>query len=187
MGTTAETIKEKNPYRRGADDGFLMGLLLIACFLLSTFSLTHPAANFLGLLLAFVGVPVATFLFLRRSFIKDDNLTLFSSLWMQGIMMFFCGTILLALFVYVYLRFINPTFIMDMLNQVANVYENMGTPQGHQIAKGVHAMIHQNLVPSSISIALETIWVGVFTGSLLSALMAGIVRMKIFRTNNSLR
>lgn len=179
----SESIKEKNPYKRGADDGVILGLILIILFLAMTFSLKYPLANLLGLLLFFVGVPMTTFFLLRRSYIRDNGLTLFSSLWMQGIVMFFCATLILALFTYVYLRFLNPSFMVDMLNTAAAHYENLGTARGHQTADIMHAMIHQNLVPSAISMAIETIWVGVFTGSLLSALVAGIVRMKFWKNN----
>ena len=181
--TSSETVKEKSPYKRGADDGFLMGILLIAVFLVTTWSITFPPASWIGMLLTLVAVPLTTFFMLRRSYLRDNGLTIFSSLWMQGIVMFFCGTIILALFVYIYLRILNPTFIVDMLNHVAGLYEDLGTDQGKQIASALHAMIKQNLVPSAISMALETIWVGVFTGSLLSALMAGMVKMKIWRQN----
>lgn len=179
----SESIKEKNPYKRGADDGVILGLILIILFLAMTFSLKYPLANLLGLLLFFVGVPMTTFFLLRRSYIRDNGLTLFSSLWMQGIVMFFCATLILALFTYVYLRFLNPSFMVDMLNTAAAHYEKLGTARGHQTADIMHAMIHQNLVPSAISMAIETIWVGVFTGSLLSALVAGIVRMKFWKNN----
>lgn len=181
MNSVTETVRDKSPYKRGADDGFFMGLLLIVLFLCMTLSYRFPLANWVGLLLCFAGVPVATFLFLRKSYIKDNGTTLFSSLWMQGIVIFFCATLMLALFEYLYLRVFNPTFLVEMLNHVAESYANSGTPQGEQVAKAIHAMIKQNLVPSAINIAVETIWMGVFTGSLLSAIMAGLVRMKIFK------
>lgn len=180
MNPGRESLKDKNPYKRGADDGWRMGLLLIVLFVAMTQSLRYAAANWIGLLLMVAGVPVATFLFLRRSYVKDNGLTLFSSLWVQGIAMFFCATLILAMFEYLYLRFINPTFIVDTMSYIADVYAGEGTPQGDQIAQMVHGMLKQNLVPSAINMALETIWTGVFTGSLLSAVMAGVVRMKMW-------
>lgn len=183
MGSVVESVKEKNPYKRGADDGVLMGILLIAVFLSMTLSYRYPLANWTGLLLCIAGVPLLTFFLLRRSYIKDNGLTIFSALWMQGIVMFFCATLILAMFVYVYLRLLNPTFLIDMLNHVADFYEAQATPQGHNISATIHALIHQNLVPSSISVAVETIWVGVFSGSLLSALMAWVVKLKMWKNS----
>lgn len=183
MQQAAETVRDKNPYKRGADDGLLMGLLLVGLFMASVYSYISPLANLIALVICLAGVPFLTFALLRRSFVKDRYLTLFSSLWMQGIVMFFCGTLILAGWTYVYLRFINPTFIVDMLNHVAATYSQTGTPAGQQIADTIETMIRQNLIPSSISLAVETIWIGVFTGSLLSAVMAAVVRMKIWRNN----
>lgn len=183
QSSTRETLRQKNPYKRGADDGVVMGVILIAMFLSLTFATTSTLAFFIALLLIVAGVPAATFIMLRRSYVKDGGMTLFSSLWMQGIAMFFCATLLLAMFVYIYLRFMNPGYMAGLFNQAAVYYESLGTVQGTQMAKACHEMVHQNLIPSAISMAVETIWVGVFTGSLLSALMAGIVRLKIFRIN----
>lgn len=178
MNQAIESVRDKSPYKRGADDGLIMGIILIILFMASVYSYKSPLANVIAIALLLVGVPAATFLMLRRSYVKDNCLTLFSSLWMQGIVIFFCATLLLAAWVYIYLRFINPTFLIDTLNHVATLYDNMGTATGQQISATIHAMIKQNLVPSSISIAIETIWLGVFSGSLLSALMAALVRLK---------
>lgn len=176
--STRESLRDKNPYKRGADDGFIMGVVLIAMFLALTCAARSPLAAWVGLLIMVVGVPLTTFSLLRRSFLRDNGLTLFSSLWMQGIVMFFCATLLLALFEYVYLRILNPGFTLTLFNQAADYYSASGTEQGVQMAKMLRAMIRQNLVPNAINVAIETIWVGVFTGSLLSALMASLVRLK---------
>ena len=173
-------MKDKNPYRRGANDGWCMGLILIALFLAMTRSFQSVWANWTGLVLMVAGVPAATFLFLRRSYMRDNGLTLFSSLWVQGIAMFFCATLLLAMFEYIYLRFINPTFMVDTLNRMADAFSVSGTADGEKTAGMLRGMLKQNLVPNAINVALETIWTGVFTGSLLSALMAGVVRMKMW-------
>ncbi|MCH5248177.1 MAG: DUF4199 domain-containing protein [Muribaculaceae bacterium] len=178
MNSVRESVRDKSPYKRGADDGIWMGLVLIVLFLAVTQSLHSVLASWLSWGIALGGVPGLTYFFLKRSYDKDNGLTYFSSLWMQGIAFFFCGTLLLALFVYLYMRVINPTFMITQLSEIADLYKATGTANGIQISDTIHAMIEQNLVPSAISIGIETIWVGVFTGSLLSALMALLVRAR---------
>lgn len=182
MNASHETIKDKSPYRRGADDGIPMGLLLIALFFSMTLAPRSPFAALITVILALAGVPVTTFLMLRKSYRRDNSLTLFSSLWMQGIVMFFCATLLLAMFEYLYMRFINPSFMENVFLQAADFYSSSATEQGSGMADMLHTMIDRHLIPGPINIAVETIWVGVFTGSVLSAIMAAVVRMKIWKT-----
>lgn len=164
----------------------IMGIELIAMFLLLTCAAKSLLACWLGFLIMLIGVPMTTFFLMRRSFFKDNGLTLFSSLWMQGIVMFFCSTLILALFEYVYLRIINPGFTLELFNQAADYYSASGTEQGVEMGKMLRAMIKQNLVPNAINIAIETIWVGVFTGSLLSMLMAWLVRLTKVETTSKI-
>lgn len=181
MSTVRETVKAKSPYKRGADEGIFMGALFIVLFLAVTKSMDSMFATWIAWILALVGVPGLTFYLLRRSNERDNGLTLHSSLWVQGIVIFFCGSLILALFIYLYLRWMNPTFMVDHLIKMADAYASMNTPQGQQISDTIHAIINQDLVPSAISIGIETIWIGVFTGSLLSIVLAWIVKLKKFR------
>lgn len=92
----------KSPYRRGADDGILFGLLLCAAFFCGVYSFRLPLLGFACLVIA-LSVPFVIYRFLRRSYVTDRYTTQLSSLWMQGIMTFACGCVIAGLVATVYL------------------------------------------------------------------------------------
>ncbi len=174
-----ESIKAKSPFRRGADDGLLMGILLVAVFFTGSQSFRYTLASDLTPILMLGGVPLLTFFLLRRSYIRDNGLTLFSSLWMQGIVTFFCGSLILAMFMYCFMRWIEPDFMRETVAHIAEFYDSMpDNPQGQEIARVFHTMLDENVFPSAISVAVESIWLGVFSGSLLSMLAALAARAR---------
>lgn len=175
----SESIKAKSPFRRGADDGFLMGIMLVVVFISGSLSFRYPLAATLSPILMIAGVPLLTYILLRRSYVKDNGLTLFSSLWMQGIVTFFCGTLILAIVMYGYMRWYNPEFMREMVGYMADFYDSMPeNPKGHEVSQIFHTMLDEDLFPSAINVAIESIWLGVFSGSILSMLVAIAVRAR---------
>lgn len=174
-----ESIKAKSPFRRGADDGIIMGLLLVAVFFTGTLSFSHTLASDLTPILMLAGVPLLTYFLLRRSYVRDNGMTLFSSLWMQGIVTFFCGSLILAIVMYVYMRWGNPGFMREMVIRMSEFYDSMPeTPQSREVSQIFHTMLDENVFPSAINVAIESIWLGVFSGSLLSMLAALAARAR---------
>lgn len=174
-----ESIKAKSPFRRGADDGIIMGLLLVAVFFTGTLSFSYTLASDLTPILMLAGVPLLTYFLLRRSYVRDNGMTLFSSLWMQGIVTFFCGSLILAIVMYVYMRWGNPGFMREMVIRMSEFYDSMPeTPQSREVSQIFHTMLDENVFPSAINVAIESIWLGVFSGSLLSMLAALAARAR---------
>lgn len=166
-----------SPYRRGAEDGLLFAVYLVALFFASIYS-TEVALLPLVTILLMLGVPFVIYRFLRRAFVADHGCTTMSGLWMHGIMIFLCGGLLSAAVSFVWLRWIQPDYIIDQLHSVIDLYEGSGWARGEEMADMLQRMIDNRLVPSVISIVMEMLWLGVFTGSLLSALMALLVRAR---------
>lgn len=174
-----ESIKAKSPFRRGADDGIIMGLLLVAVFFTGTLSFSYTLASDLTPILMLAGVPLLTYFLLRRSYVRDNGMTLFSSLWMQGIVTFFCGSLILAIVMYVYMRWGNPGFMREMVIRMSEFYDSMPeTPKSREVSQIFHTMLDENVFPSAINVAIESIWLGVFSGSLLSMLAALAARAR---------
>lgn len=174
-----ESIKAKSPFRRGADDGIIMGLLLVAVFFTGTLSFSYTLASDLTPILMLAGVPLLTYFLLRRSYVRDNGMTLFSSLWMQGIVTFFCGSLILAIVMYVYMRWGNPGFMREMVIRMSEFYDSMPeTPQSREVSQIFHTMLDENVFPSAINVAIESIWLGVFSGSFLSMLAALAARAR---------
>ncbi len=119
-----------SPYRRGADDGFVFGAYLTASFLTMVWSSAVPLLGLVSMLLL-AGVPVFIYMKLRRSFVADCGHTLLSSLWMQGIATFACGSLIAGAVATAYLKWIEPDFIIGRLREAIDFYSGSGWERGH--------------------------------------------------------
>ncbi|MCM1482766.1 MAG: DUF4199 domain-containing protein [Muribaculaceae bacterium] len=164
-----------SPYRRGADAGFFLGIWLCAMFFALIYSRAVPLLGVLSVLL-FAGVPVLLYRQLRRTYVEEMGMTTLSGLWMQGIVTFACGSLISALAAYVFLRWIQPEYILGCVREAIDFYAAIDDPQAVQVADLLTRMVEANLVPTAASIALETVWIAIFTGSLLSLLLSLIAR-----------
>ncbi len=166
-----------SPYRRGADDGFLFGILLAAIFFAGDFSFTVPLLGLISMLLA-LSVPFVIYFFLRRAYVADYGTTQLSSLWMQGIMTFACGSAIAGLLAMVYLKWINPDFFSLRIAEAIEFYRSSGWESGERMADTLSAMVSAHVMPSAVQMVLEMIWLGIFSGSLLSLLMSLLARAR---------
>lgn len=171
-----------SPYKRGADDGLTFAIYLTALFFVSIFSVSVPALSFIALLLI-VGVPFIIYFYLRRAFVADGGFSQLSALWMHGIMIFVCGSALSAVIQVIYLKWINPLYISDMVHKAIDFYSEMPGDNASRMAEILQQMVDGHLIPSAISIVMEMIWLSVFSGSLLSLLMSLLVRARPVRKN----
>ena len=166
-----------SPYRRGDDDGFLFGILLSAMFFAGVFSFTIPLLGLISTLLA-LSVPFVIYFFLRRAYVADYGTTLLSSLWMQGIMIFACGSLIAGLLAMVYLKWINPDFFSARIAEAIEFYRSSGWESGERMADTRSAMVEARVRPSAVQMVLETIWLSIVSGSLLSLLMGLLARAR---------
>lgn len=172
-----ETIKSQSPYKRGADNGAIFGLLLVAMFFSMVMSVNYPIFSMITALL-FISVPFVIYRFLRRSYIADFGMSQISSLWMQGIMTFACGSLICGIVAAVYLKWIDPDFIHERIGDAIRFYRESGLKSGEELADTLQAMVKANLMPTAVQIVVEIIWLSIFSGSLLSLLMALLARAR---------
>lgn len=173
--------QHRSVYKRGADDGFLFGGYLSALALCICGS---PYVPWLAIpaLAMMIFVPVVIYRFLRRSYVRDFGLSSFSELWLQGIITFVCGTLLMAATAYIFIRFIKPDFVIDQVKTAAGLYRTMADPQARQMAHTLDLMIERHLVPAPIYVVVEMMLMGIFTGSILSMFITWIVRRRKVHT-----
>lgn len=173
--TFAIMSKYKSPYRRGADEGFLFGLYLIVLFLAMTGAERHGLLGLVTMVLA-IGVPFIIYALLRRTYRQEGGTTTLSSLWMQGIMIFLCGSMLSGVVAYIYMRYIDPSFLLRNARSAIEVYESLDNPSAREIARGMETLIEHGALPTPIQIVFQSIWSAVLSGSLLSLVTGLIVR-----------
>lgn len=174
------TRQHKSIYRRGAEHGIVMGVYLSVLFVAMARSMATAWLGMLAMAMALC-VPVLTYTMLRRSYVADLGLTRFSELWMEGIVFFAGGSVIMAVVALAYMKWVEPTFIVDQVTSVAKLYRDAGQTQ---FADMLDAAISTNTLPTPAEVAVEFVWLGVFTGSMLTMLMSLLVRARRVTPSN---
>lgn len=168
------TQQRKSIYRRGAESGVVMGLFLSVLFLAMANSLDVAWLGLLAMAMV-LSVPFLTYFLLRRSFVADMGLSKFSELWMEGILVFAGGTVIMAVVSLAYMRWVEPSFIMTQVTRVADIYREAGETG---IADMVDTAVARHALPTPAEVAVEFVWLGIFSGSMLSMLMTLLVKAR---------
>lgn len=171
------TRQRKSIYRRGAEHGVVMGVYLSVLFAAMANSMESAWLGVLAMGMALC-VPVLTYSLLRHSFVADFGLTRFSELWMEGIMVFAGGSVIMAVTSLLYMKWVEPTFIVDQVTAVAELYREAGQTQ---ISDILDAALSSRMLPTPAEVAVEFVWLGVFSGSMLSMLMSLLVKARRVR------
>lgn len=171
-----------NPYKNGANRGAILGIVMSLMFLCSVYAETAPMLSFIAFAIM-VSVPFLTYRWLRKTYVANSGIPTMSMLWMQGIVTFACGSLILALVSAAFLKFIEPDFIMSTVHKAIDLYSELPDNQSQQVAQLLSQMIKARAVPSAVSISLEMVWLGIFSGSLLSLLISIIVRARPIPSN----
>lgn len=169
-----KTTDQQSIFRTGAEDGALFGLYLavLSVAMAASYAGTWVAALFAVL---FVGVPFYCFRRLRRSYVRSGGLLNISALWMQGIVMFACASLIAALAVYVYLRWVDPAYFHNLGDMLMEAASMQGAAEQQQVQMMVDNVLS---VVTPVNFVIELILMTIFSGSILSLLMAMIVPLK---------
>ena len=163
-------------YERAGSDGAWLGLWFTAIFGLSVASMRAGLLNIVVLTMALL-VPFIAYRFLRRTYVESHGLVTYSALWMQGILTFAAGSLIMSAAAFIFMRWIYPDFILDTLRLGVEFYRNESTGAGAELAEEFQAIIDRRLAASPFTIAMVWMWLGLFSGSVLSMFLAAVVRL----------
>lgn len=162
-----------SPYKIGADDGLYFGLYLAAMFLAMFYCMTIPILSVIALTMVVV-TPIIVYFRLRRTFYIDGKRTPMGSLWMQGIVMFFCGSLISGLVALFMMKIVDPGWLRRTLEISVNTLEQLG--DGHDDTyQLMQTMLDRNIIPSPIQIVFQSLWTAVLTGSFVSLICSLLV------------
>lgn len=181
-----------SPYRRGADNGLVMGVylsIMFGCISQSIYNVTPgdaatgSAASLWGMVLLLL-LPAALYVMLRRGYVKDGGMSTFSKLWLEGIMTFLFGGLIAIAVGYAYMHFVNPSFMNDMYDtalrmiNLASTDANDATATEYkQVADIFERMRENGELPSVPTFLFNLLWYITFMGSLLSMAVAALARI----------
>ena len=175
----------KSIYKIGAEDGALMGVYFVVMFMCNVYAATVPVLGLLGLAM-FIGTPFAVWFMVNRTRVANQRYRFFSAYWMHGIMIFVCASLILGMALYLYLRFVNPTYLHETMCQSAEVFAATDSPDAQEWATMMRRLADSGQ-PTPIVFAFSAIWLTAFTGSVLSlfiALVAKLLPLSMRRDNN---
>lgn len=183
--------KQDSPYYLGARAGLPVGLYMSAMFLLMVLMTRIPLMSYL-LMCMMLCMPVLIYATMRTTVVRLRGNTTFSSLWMQGIMTFLFGSVVCGLLTMIYLKFIEPRFIIGMVQSCIDSCRALPGKEYAELAGTLDNMIRAGVVPTAASFTISMFWFAMSSGSLLSLIVAGIAqnsgrkyRNKSISTENS--
>ena len=140
-------------------------------FLASLLTTRIPELSFVTIVMA-ACVPVVIFLFMRRFNAALKEFATFPMLWMQGVVIFVCGILISGAFLVIYLKWIEPDYVISQLRTLAETGAQSGNPTLEEFADLADKMIEANFIPSPIAIVTELIMAAIVSGSILSMILS---------------
>lgn len=158
---------------RGARGGIVLG-----CWFCATFSLMAGAGQLpllaIPAIIMMASVPVMAYRMLLKSYRSLYGMTTLSALWLEGILSFIGGSLFLAVAAFLYLKYIDPEFIVRQTSLMADYYA--ASEETRNIGETLRRMIDNHILPRPIEAAFSLAWLSAFTGALTSLILATIIK-----------
>lgn len=167
----------ESPYRRGGADGLRFGIYLAVMFFASIFSSSFAPLGLLSMA-QMVAVPAVTYVMMRRYQRSLGAASSFSMLWMYGLVLFFCGMLIAAAPLTIYMRWIEPGFILGQLQALAELQGAVPDSMLDEAAALARNMIEARFIPSAVSIVVQLIMLAVVTGSALTLCLGALLSIR---------
>ena len=141
-----KNITQKGIVQFAMEAGAYMGLYFVVKFIFAVLSLNYPFCNIVSTIMLLF-VPLVVFFMMRKFSNQNEGGSYFSQLWMMGILLFAAVTLL----------------------------ESLNMTSDPSLLEAVKTGLEQGNIPSPMAVVIQQMWVNVFFGSLLSAVMAWLV------------
>lgn len=162
----------QNPGRalihRAAEGGLFFGLYLSALAYTSGATVTGLSimawvSNGLT-----IGIPFFIYALLRKSYAETDFKTIFSEVWAEGIAIFFLGSAIQAVAIYLGLRYIAPDLLSQLAEQFAATFAQADITMSADMTSALHILRH--LSPTDVIAQIMSM--NLIGGMVLSLLLA---------------
>ena len=172
----------KTIVRYAMEYGIYFGLFLIVKFLITTQSTKFIALNVLAEIL-FVSIPFVLYYLMKMYRNKEKGRVGFVHLWTFGIFLFFFASLLSGLVQYVFYQYIDPLYLEKQIASLLDMLAMLSNQQGSEFLQMMREGLEKGGAPTAIEMVYQTILSNVFFGSLLSMLLAWIMRYRKLKIN----
>lgn len=166
---------KRSVYRRGAEDGLKLGPVLM---LTVTLVGATPFVPWLTLpaLASIVAVPVMAYILLKRGAAEDGEDSTFSATWLHGTTMFFFSGLLLALYIFVVLRWWQPDYYERVFDMTIEMLQNQPGAQANEMVEQMQQMKENGEMPTPFDTSIEMLYFATVSGAMLTTVLALIAR-----------
>lgn len=167
----------KSVYRRGAEYGAWFGVYLTVMALAIMYGFTHTILMLVAMAMM-VAVPAVVYPMLRRYRSQMRGYAPFASLWMLGLMIFICGSLICGAVTYVWMQYVMPTFIYDQVMAAIDVYKAVPGDSAAEMVRIMETIVERHALPSAMEVVVQMVMLTTFLGSLVSMVLAFILGMR---------
>ncbi len=158
---------------RGARGGIVLGGWFCATFALMAGTGQLPLLAIPAVIMM-VSVPVVAYRMLLKSYRSLYGMTTMSALWLEGILSFMGGSLFLAVGAFLFLKYIDPEFIVRQTSLMADYYA--ASEETRSIGETFRRMIENHMLPRPIEAAFSLAWLSAFAGALTSLVLAAVIK-----------
>lgn len=175
--TSTNSNQPASVYLRGARDGIVMGLYMLVIFLVAAYQVFYPMLSLVFIVLA-LGVPPIAYFMMRRDFYQLPQMRFFSAVWMHGISIFLFGSLILSAGIFVFLKWVEPYYFVNLVDMAIEAYNSLGNEQMTELAHQLERIKDSGLLPSAGQFAFNIIWSVVFSGCILTMILTWVLRLR---------
>ena len=169
-----EPLSPSYIYKRASTDGIIMGACFIGFFACSMLSSSSLILSLLGFVLMCTP-PFLLYFLLRRSHVSVGGRLSYGQLWIEGTLTMVLGSVFLAIVTFIYLRWVNPTFLADQITASVEILDKLG-PDYEPLSEAMNTMLADGELPSAVQVAGSLIQSAFLSGAVVAAIVAAIVR-----------
>ena len=171
--------QQKSLFKQAAECGLPFGVYLSVMASGFIFSDKHVAISAFALAMV-LATPFVVYRWQKQRYSGCEGKASFSDLWMMGILIFLCGSIIACGVSYAVMECFRPHYFFEQAQHIISQYEANPEAFGQgmqQVTDTLRMVIDKQAAPRCIELALTGFWTCSFAGSLLSAVLAAIIKL----------
>lgn len=179
LQTMHDMEHQKSLFKQAADWGLPFGIYLSVMASGFIFSDKHIAISAFALAMVLV-IPFLIYRWLKKRYNAEGGKSSFSNLWMMGILIFMGGSLIASGVSYAVIEFLRPNYFYEQAQHLITQYElapEQFAGNMEEVISLLRLVIEKHAAPRSVELALTGFWACSFAGSLLSALIAALIKL----------
>ncbi len=162
-------------YRRAAYYGVPVGIVMsvMAVSAIYVDKVSQLAVVVIAMVLL---LPCVLYHYERKMYKAEYGFTEYSGLWMLGILTMIYGSLITSFVTLGVFTFLRPGYFYEQAQLCITLYSTSTDPQVQESVTMLKRMVEGNMLPKPIEVVFAAFWLWSFVGSILSALVALVVK-----------